>query len=116
MTELLTAAGIMLAFGAGAWYLGPLLLRLAAFLCFVGTGLLLLVAGQGAVSPWAGPALLGWGLACWTLAHGLHRLRHGWWRSPVAAWLFSGRLPRRRRRRAGLERPAGAVHGRARPR
>jgi hypothetical protein len=115
MTQLLIAVGLMFLLGAGAWYVGSLLLRLAAVGCFVGAGLLLLVAGQGDVSPWAGPALLGWGTACWTLAHCLHRLRHGWWRSPLAARLFSGRLPRRRRRRAPLERP-GAVHGRARPR
>jgi hypothetical protein len=111
MTELLTAVGVMLVFGAGAWYVGPLLLRLATVGCFAGAGLLLLVAGQGDVSPWAGPALVGWGTACWALAHCLHRLRRGWWRSPLAARLFSGRL----RRRARLER-AGAVHGRARPR
>ena len=65
MAELLTALGIMLVLGVGAWYLGSLLLRVAAFWCFVGAGLLLLVAGEGDVSPWAGPALLAWGAACW---------------------------------------------------
>jgi hypothetical protein len=34
---------------AGAWYLGPLLLR-GAFCCVVGAGLLLLVAGRGDIS------------------------------------------------------------------
>lgn len=73
MAELLTAVGIMLALGVGAWYRGSLLLRVAAFWCFIGAGLLLLVAGQGDVSPWAGPALFGWGVACWALGHCLHR-------------------------------------------
>ena len=112
MAELLTALGIMLVLGVGAWYLGSLLLRVAAFWCFVGTGLLLLVAGQGDVSPWAGPSLFAWGTGCWTLGHALHRLRRGWWASPLAARLFCGRLPRRRRHAP----PAAAVHGRARPR
>jgi hypothetical protein len=116
MAELLTAVGIMFVLGVGAWYLGSLLLRVAAFWCFVGAGLLLLVAGQRDVSVWAGPALFGWGVACWALAHCLHRLRRGWWRSPLAGRLFSGRLPRRRPRPRGVERPEGAVHGRARPR
>jgi hypothetical protein len=116
MADLLTALGIMLVLGVGAWYLGSLLLRVAAFWCFVGAGLLLLVAGQGDVSPWAGPALFGWGVSCWALAHCLHRVRRGWWRSPLAGRLFSGRLPRRRPRPRGIERPEGTVHGRARPR
>lgn len=99
----------------GAWYLGSLLLRVAAFWCFVGAGVLLLVAGEGDVSPWAGPALLAWGAACWVIGHCLLRLRRGWWRSALAARLFSGRL-RRRQPTPPVERPAGTVHGRARPR
>jgi hypothetical protein len=56
----------------------------------------------------------GWGTACWTLGQCLHRLRWGWWRSPLAARLFSGRLPHRRPR--PRERRADVVHRRARPR
>jgi hypothetical protein len=115
MLELLTAAGMVFLMGACAWYFGSLLLRVAAFWCFLGAGLLLLVAGQGDVSPWAGPALFAWGAACWTVGHGLHRLRRGWWASPLAARLLSGRLLRRRRRRP-REPATGVVHGRARPR
>ena len=115
MAELLTALGMMLVLGVGAWYLGSLLLRVAAFWCFVGAGLLLLVAGEGGVSPWAGPALFAWGAACWVLGHCLHRLRRGWWRSALAARLFAGRLPRRPAT-PPAERPAGTVHGRARSR
>ena len=113
MLELLTAIGAMFLLGAIAWYFGSLLLRVAAFWCFIGAGLLLLVAGQGDVSPWAGPALFAWGAGCWTLGHALYRLRRGWWASPLAARLFSGRLPRAGRRHHS---PAGAVHGRARTR
>jgi hypothetical protein len=57
----------------------------AAFWCFVGAGLLLLVAGQRGVSAWAGPGLLGWGVGCWTLGHCLHRVRRGWWASARGA-------------------------------
>jgi hypothetical protein len=112
MAELLTAAGIVFILAMGAWYLGSLLLRIAAFWCFVGAGLLLALSGQGDVSPWAGPAMVGWGMACWTVGQCLHRLRWGWWRSPLAARLFSGRLPRRQPR----ERRARVVYGRARSR
>jgi hypothetical protein len=116
MAELLTAAGIVFILALGAWHLGPVLLRAAAAWCFVGAGLLLLLSGQGDVSPWAGPAMLGWGTACWTLGQCLHRLRWGWWRSPLAARLFSGRLPHRRPRPRSSERHADVVHGKARPR
>jgi hypothetical protein len=116
MAELLTAAGIVFILAIAAWYLGSLLLRAAAVWCFVGAGLLLVLSGQGDVSPWAGPAMVGWGAACWTVGQWLYRLRWGWWRSPLAARLFSGRLPYRRARRRGRERRVGVVHGRARPR
>ena len=80
MTELLTAAGIVFIVAMSAWYLGSLLLRIAAFWCFVGAGLLLALSGQGDVSPWAGPAMVGWGTACWTtLGQCLYRLRWGCW-------------------------------------
>jgi hypothetical protein len=111
MAELMTAAGIVFILAMSAWYLGSLLLRIAAAWCFVGAGLLLVLSGQGDVSPWAGPALMGWGMACWTLAQCLHRLRWGCWRSPLAARLFSRQLPRRRPRRRRRE----VVYGRARP-
>jgi hypothetical protein len=67
MAELLTAAGIVFILAIGAWYLGSALLRAAAAWCFVGAGLLLALSGQGDVSPWAGPAMMAWGMACWTL-------------------------------------------------
>lgn len=54
MAELLTALGIMLVLGVGAWYLGSLLLRVAAFWCFVGAGVLLLVAGEATSAPGPG--------------------------------------------------------------
>jgi hypothetical protein len=104
MGDLLTALGIMLVLVVGAWHAGSPLLRVAASCCFLGAGLLLLAAGQGDVSPWAAPALFGWGTGCWTLGHCLHRLRRGRWRSPLAARLFSGRLPRRRPRTPPTER------------
>jgi hypothetical protein len=107
MAELLTAAGIVFILALGGWYLGSLLLRIAAFWCYVGAGLLLVLAGQGDVSPWAGPALVGWGTVCWTLGQFLYRLRWGWWRSPLAARLFSRRLPRRHPRK----RRAEVIHG-----
>ncbi len=109
MAELLTATGIVFILAIGAWYLGSVLLRIAAFGCYIGTGLLLVLSGQGDVSPWAGPALMGWGTACWTLGQCLHRLRWGWWRSPMAARLFSRRLVRRQPR----WRRAEVIHGRA---
>jgi hypothetical protein len=105
MSDLLTAAGIMLVLVMGAWHAGSPLPRVAASCCFLGAGLLLLAAGQGDLSPRTAPAVFGWGTACWTLGHCLHRLRRGRWCSPLAARLFSGRLPRRRPRTPPTERP-----------
>src|SRR3954451_11289055 len=67
MGDLLTALGIVLLLVVGAWHAGSPLLRVATSCCFLGAGLLLLAAGQGDVSPWAAPAVFGWGTACWTL-------------------------------------------------
>src|SRR3954470_14588574 len=72
MGDLVTALGIVLVLVVGAWHVGSPLLRAAASCCFLGAGLLLLAAGQGDVSPWAAPAVFGWGTACWTLGHCLH--------------------------------------------
>ena len=85
MGDLLTALGTVLVLVVGAWHVGSPPLRAAALCCYLGAGLLLLAAGQGDVSPWAAPALFGWGTACWTLGHCLHRLRRGRWHSPLAA-------------------------------
>jgi hypothetical protein len=53
MAELLTAVGVVVVLGVGAWYLGSLLLRVAAFWCFVGAGLLLLDSGPQPVIRYA---------------------------------------------------------------
>ena len=59
--------------GVGAWYRGSLLLRVAAFWCFVGAGLLLLVSRPGDVSRWARPALFGCDVACGALRSACHQ-------------------------------------------
>ena len=79
---------------------------------FAGVGLLL--AGQGDQSPWAPVAFAALGVGCWAAGHVLHRARRGWWATPIAARVFSGRLPRRRRELPAH--PSGATHGQARPR
>jgi len=53
MRDVMTAAGVLLVLGTVAWYVGSLLLRLAAFGWFVFAGVGLLLAGQGDQSPWA---------------------------------------------------------------
>lgn len=78
-----------------AWHVGSVLLRLAAFGWFVFAGVGSLLAGQGGQSPWAPVAFAGLGAACWAAGHALHRARRGWWASPLAARVVSGRLPRR---------------------
>ena len=100
--------------GVLACYVGSLLLRSAAFGWFVFVGVGLLLAGQGDQSPWAPVAFAGLGAGCWAAGHVLHRARLGRWATRIAARVFSGRLPRRRR---GLPAPpSGASHGHARPR
>jgi hypothetical protein len=104
MRDVLTAAGVLLVLGVLAWYVGSVLLRLAAFGWFVFAGVGLLLAGRGDQSPWAPVAFAALGAGCWAAGHVLHRARRGWWATPMAARVFSGRLPRRRRERPRPER------------
>jgi hypothetical protein len=114
MRDVMTAAGVLLVLGTLARYVGTVLLRVSAFGWFVFAGVGLLLAGQGGQSPWSPVALVALGAGCWAAGHVLHRARRGWWATPMAARVFSGRLPRRRR---GLPAPpSGATHGHARPR
>jgi hypothetical protein len=86
MRDVLTAAGVLLVLGVLAWYVGSVLLRLAAFGWFVFAGVGLLLAGRGDQSPWAPVAFAALGAGCWAAGHVLHRARRGWWppRSPRA--------------------------------
>jgi len=97
MRDVMTAAGVLLILATVVWYVGSLLLRLAAFGWFVFAGVGLLLAGQGDQSPWAPTAFAGLGVGCWAAGHVLHRARRGWWATPMAARVFAGRPPRRRR-------------------
>lgn len=111
MRDVLTAAGMLLVLGALAWYAGAVLLRLAAFGWFVFAGVGLVLAGQGGRSARAPVACAGLRVGCWAAGH-VHWVRRGWWATPVAARVFSRRMPRRRRRLP--EHPRGVAHGRAR--
>src|SRR5512132_3381918 len=95
MRDVMTAAGVLLILGTVVWYVGSALLRAAAFGWYVLAGVGLLLAGQGDHSPWAPVAFAGLGAECWAAGHVLHRARRGWWASPLAARVSSGRLPRR---------------------
>jgi hypothetical protein len=66
------------------WYLGGLLLRLAAISCFLcAAGLLALGDAVSALG------VAGCGLACWVAGQLLHRARSGRWRSARVARLVS---------------------------
>jgi hypothetical protein len=114
MRDVMTAAGVLLVLGTLARCVGMVLLRVAAFGWFVLAGVGLLLAGRGDQSPWAPVAFAALGAGCWAAGHVLHRARRGWWATPMAARVFSGPLPRRRRELPAP--PSGATHGHARPR
>jgi hypothetical protein len=64
MSDVLTATGVLLVLGVLAWYVGSVLLRLAAFAWSVFAGVGLLLAGQSDQSPWAPAAFGGLGAGC----------------------------------------------------
>jgi hypothetical protein len=103
---------VLIVLGVPAWYAGSALLRIAAFGSFVFAGIGLLLAGHDDQSPWAAVAFAGFGVACWAAGHTLHRACRGSWATPMAAGVFSGRLPRRRRALPH----SGVAHGHARRR
>ena len=73
---MITAAGMLSLLGVPAWYVGSVLLRVAALGWFVFAGVGLLLAGHGDQSPWP---FAGLGVGCWAAGHVLDRAPADGW-------------------------------------
>ena len=76
MRDVITAAGMLSLLGVPAWYVGSVLLRVAALGWFVFAGVGLLLAGHGDQSPWP---FAGLGVGCWAAGHVLDRAPADGW-------------------------------------
>ena len=91
MRDVITAAGMLSLLGVPAWYVGSVLLRVAALGWFVFAGVGLLLAGHGDQSPWP---FAGLGVGCWAAGHVLDRAPADGW-PPRSLRAFSGRRLKR---------------------